>query len=283
MPSLKLRHLFIFLVFALLLGAWAGRTQISEFAITSSMQAYGLKNIATEISRLGLSQSHISRFEFLLETDTGYFQLKAYGLNLNYDLDQLAQGRVENLAINKLVLHHVNSGESSKKTQVIDEALEPLKIIAALRQALREYIIFNTFSVKNMALEGETFGIMQGKAFYLNGTNDAGNTYAEFTLLDQAESGQDKYLRQLQAMMIVADKDETYVLTGNGDVVEPDKLESGSGITAIGSGGNFALSAALAMDEYEKDADVLARKAMAIADRICVFTNGNLTVETLKA
>ena len=92
----------------------------------------------------------------------------------------------------------------------------------------------------------------------------------------------DKYLRQLQAMMIVADKNETYVLTGNGDVVEPDKLESGSGITAIGSGGNFALSAALAMDEYEKDAEVLARKAMAIADQICVFTNGNLTVEAIE-
>ena len=91
----------------------------------------------------------------------------------------------------------------------------------------------------------------------------------------------DKYLRQLQAMMIVADKNETYVLTGNGDVVEPDRLESGSGITAIGSGGNFALSAALAMDPYEKDAEVLARKAMDIADRVCVFTNGNVTVETI--
>ena len=84
-------------------------------------------------------------------------------------------------------------------------------------------------------------------------------------------------------MMIVADKDQTYVLTGNGDVVEPDELETGSGITAIGSGGNFALAAALAMDAYEKDAETLARKAMDIADRICVFTNGNLTVETIEA
>lgn len=91
----------------------------------------------------------------------------------------------------------------------------------------------------------------------------------------------DKYLRQLQAMMIVADKNETFVLTGNGDVVEPDKIESGSRITAIGSGGNFALAAALAMDDYEKDAETLAKKAMAIADQICVFTNGNLTIETL--
>ena len=185
MSSLKLRHIFIFLVIALLLGAWAGRIQLSEFAITSSMQAYGLKNITTEINKFGLSQSHISRFEFSLETDTGIFQLEAYELKLNYDLDQLAQGRVENLAINKLVLRQVNSGESSKKTQVIDEALEPLKIIAALRHTLREYIIFNTFSVEYMMLEGEPFGIIQGKAFYLKGNNDAGNTYAEFTLLEQ--------------------------------------------------------------------------------------------------
>jgi len=92
----------------------------------------------------------------------------------------------------------------------------------------------------------------------------------------------DKYLRQLQAMMIVADKDSTYVLTGNGDVVEPDGAPTGAGITAIGSGGNYALSAALAMDEYEKDAETLARKAMAIADQICVFTNGNLTLESLE-
>ena len=92
----------------------------------------------------------------------------------------------------------------------------------------------------------------------------------------------DKYLRQLQAMMIVADKNDTYVLTGNGDVVEPDKLLSGSSIIAIGSGGNFALSAALAMDDYEEDAEVLAKKSMSIANKLCVFTNDNLTVETLK-
>ena len=92
----------------------------------------------------------------------------------------------------------------------------------------------------------------------------------------------DKYLRQLQAMMIVADKNDTYVLTGNGDVVEPDKLLSGSSIIAIGSGGNFALSAALAMDDYEKDAEVLAKKSMSIANKLCVFTNDNLTVEALK-
>jgi len=87
----------------------------------------------------------------------------------------------------------------------------------------------------------------------------------------------DKVLRQLQAMMIVADKKETFVLTGNGDVVEPD-----GGITAIGSGGNYALAAARALDGYEKDAEKLARKAMGIAADICVFTNDSFVVETLE-
>ena len=88
----------------------------------------------------------------------------------------------------------------------------------------------------------------------------------------------DKYLRNLEAMMIVADKDVTLILTGNGDVLEPV-----DGIAAIGSGGNFALAAARALKEYEGDAEVLARKAMAVAAEICVYTNDHLTVEVLEA
>ena len=86
----------------------------------------------------------------------------------------------------------------------------------------------------------------------------------------------DKYLRNLEAMMIVADKDVTLILTGNGDVLEPE-----AGIAAIGSGGNYALAAARALAEYEADAVVMARKAMKVAADICVYTNENLTVETL--
>ena len=87
----------------------------------------------------------------------------------------------------------------------------------------------------------------------------------------------DKFLRNLEAMMIVADKDVTLVLTGNGDVLEP-----GEGVTAIGSGGNYALSAARALLDYEADAERLARKAMQIAAEICVFTNDQLTMETIE-
>ena len=124
----------------------------------------------------------------------------------------------------------------------------------------------------------------------------AGATADAFTLFERLEkkleqySGQllraavelakdwrtDKYLRNLEALMIVADSDSLLVLTGNGDVLEPE-----GGIAAIGSGGNYALAAGRALDAYEADAEVLARKAMQVAADICVFTNGNVTVETI--
>jgi ATP-dependent HslUV protease, peptidase subunit HslV len=124
----------------------------------------------------------------------------------------------------------------------------------------------------------------------------AGATADAFTLFERLEkkleqhSGQlmraavelakdwrtDKYLRNLEALMIVADKETLLVLTGNGDVLEPI-----GEIAAIGSGGNFALAAARAIADYESDAETIARKAMAVAADICVFTNGNLTLETV--
>ncbi|MGN6495872.1 MAG: ATP-dependent protease subunit HslV [Tsuneonella sp.] len=86
----------------------------------------------------------------------------------------------------------------------------------------------------------------------------------------------DKYLRNLEALMIVADADNLLVLTGNGDVLEPE-----GGIAAIGSGGNYALSAAKALTEYEDDAETIARKAMKVAAEVCVFTNDQVTLEVV--
>jgi len=86
----------------------------------------------------------------------------------------------------------------------------------------------------------------------------------------------DKYLRNLEAMMIVADAEVMLILTGNGDVLEPE-----GGIAAIGSGGNYALAAAKALIDYETDPEALARKAMQIASEVCVFTNDRLTLESV--
>ena len=88
----------------------------------------------------------------------------------------------------------------------------------------------------------------------------------------------DKYLRLLEAMMIVADRQVTLVLTGNGDVLEPE-----AGVVGIGSGGNYALAAARALADMDLDAEAIVRKAMGIAADICVYTNNNLTVEIIEA
>jgi ATP-dependent HslUV protease, peptidase subunit HslV len=124
----------------------------------------------------------------------------------------------------------------------------------------------------------------------------AGATADAFTLFERLESkleqypGQliraavelakdwrtDRYLRRLEAMMLVADKDVSLVLTGTGDVLEPE-----GGIMGIGSGGNYALAAARALIDSELDAEAIVRKAMAIAADICVYTNRSVTIETL--
>lgn len=124
----------------------------------------------------------------------------------------------------------------------------------------------------------------------------AGATADAFTLLERLEKkleqyqGQlmraavelakdwrtDKYLRNLEAMMLVADQSITLAITGNGDVLEPEH-----GTIAIGSGGNYAYAAARALMDTEMSAEQIARRAMEIAGDICVYTNGNIVMETL--
>ena len=88
----------------------------------------------------------------------------------------------------------------------------------------------------------------------------------------------DRFLRRLEAMIIVADARETFVITGAGDVLDPEHA-----VVAVGSGGNYALAAARALYTHLDDAEAIARDAMGIAADICVYTNRNLTVETLSA
>ncbi|MDC1501053.1 ATP-dependent protease subunit HslV [Octadecabacter sp.] len=126
----------------------------------------------------------------------------------------------------------------------------------------------------------------------------AGSTADAFTLLERLERkleatpGQlarasvelakdwrtDKYLQKLEAMLIVTDGKDLFVITGAGDVLEPE-----FDVTAIGSGGNFALAAGRALMDQDLSAEEIARRALAIAADICVYTNGNLTVESIKA
>ena len=90
----------------------------------------------------------------------------------------------------------------------------------------------------------------------------------------------DRYLRRLEAMMLVADKQVALVLTGTGDVLEPEATARGS-VMGIGSGGNYALAAARALLDTDFEAEAIARRALEIASEICVYTNRNLVVESI--
>ncbi|CAH1678939.1 peptidase component of the HslVU protease [Hyphomicrobiales bacterium] len=90
----------------------------------------------------------------------------------------------------------------------------------------------------------------------------------------------DRYLRRLEAMMLVADKDVGLLLSGTGDVLEPE-VQHGAAIMAIGSGGNYALAAARALADSDHDAETIVRRALGIAADICVYTNSNLVIESI--
>ncbi len=90
----------------------------------------------------------------------------------------------------------------------------------------------------------------------------------------------DRYLRRLEAMMLVADKQAALVLTGTGDVLEPEATDKGS-VMGIGSGGNYALAAARALLPTDLDAETIARRSLEIASEICVYTNRNLVIESI--
>jgi ATP-dependent HslUV protease, peptidase subunit HslV len=90
----------------------------------------------------------------------------------------------------------------------------------------------------------------------------------------------DRYLRRLEAMMLVADKSSGFILSGSGDVLEPEGDDNGSAM-GIGSGGNYALAAARALLPTDLDAETIVRRSMGIAAEICVYTNHNLIVESL--
>ncbi len=90
----------------------------------------------------------------------------------------------------------------------------------------------------------------------------------------------DRYLRRLEAMMLVADKSSGFILSGSGDVLEPEGDDNGSAM-GIGSGGNYALAAARALLPTDLDAETIVRRSMGIAAEICVYTNHNLIIESL--
>jgi hypothetical protein len=201
----KLRYSTLLLLLALILGSWSARTYLAELAITSFLQSSGLEDVTVNINQLDQNQSQLPRFGFTLLTASGRLQLDASDSTINYKPGQLAEGRVNSIVINNLQLHYQNTGEiqadsaaeSATMPAMLQNTLQPVKIITALRSALRKYLIVDTLFIRHITLNGEAFAVLQGKTLQLKSTTENETLYAEFTLLDDASGAQSETLPQL--------------------------------------------------------------------------------------
>ena len=207
---MKRRYLLLPIVLAVLLGAWLARERLSEPLIKSTLHSYGLSDPAVDVDELGLSRSRLSRLGFTLTTDSGHLRLVIEDAVIEYSPGHLAAGRIEGLNIERLLIEFTGASASMEAARAPIQALEPIAIIAGLRNALREYIVFDSFSVQRLVLSGEVFGPLQRTPLRLAGTNDNGNTQAELTLLDtegaeQADNLSRLSIKQLSENHLVAE------------------------------------------------------------------------------
>jgi ATP-dependent HslUV protease subunit HslV len=187
----------------------------------------------------------------------------------------------------KFMVDAEGRGEIWRRTTVLSVRKGGKVVIAADGQVSLGQTVFKSNAKKVRRLAG-------GKVI----TGFAGATADAFTLFERLEAKleqhpgnltraavelakdwrMDRYLRRLEAMIAVADAQTSLILTGSGDVLEPE-----DGLIGIGSGGNYALAAARALSSFDLSAEEIARRAMKIASDICVYTNDEVTIETLEA
>ncbi len=201
----KLRYLILLLLLALILGTWSARFYLAELGITSFLQRSGLEDVTVNIHQLDLNQSYLPRFGFSLLTAKGRLQLDVSDTTINYKPGQLVEGRVNSIVINNLQLHYENTGdiqtdsaaESVAVSAIAQNTLQPREIIVALRSALGQYLIVNSLIIRNITLNGDVFGVLQGKPLQLKSTAENETLHAELTLLQHSSGEQSEALPQL--------------------------------------------------------------------------------------
>lgn len=216
MPAHKRRYLILFLILflilALVLSVWSARTYVAELVITSALQSSGLEDVTINIHQLDQNQSQLPRFEFSLLTTTGLLRFNAVDTSINYNLEQLANGRVNSIVINRLNLHYQNTdeihGDSAAEYASKPEKLQPAKIIIALRSALRKYLVVNSLFIQHITLNGKAFSDLQGKEFQLKSTAKNATLDNEISLLDKASVKQSVVL-SLSADKLIAELRQT--------------------------------------------------------------------------
>ena len=190
MPKLKPRYLFLLIAIIILTGTWIARIHITELAVSSILESKGLFETHIDIRKLDTGHSHVDAISLSAKTDSGQIRIVAHDLDISYNLQQLAHGRLESLVIGELKLSHTRDSALPKLSEDAATVTEPLKLLAMLRQAIREYVIIDTFTVQRILMQGEYAGILRNKPLHLEGNNNAGITSAVFTLLEPDAAGQ---------------------------------------------------------------------------------------------
>ncbi len=170
---MRRRLLLLFALLMLVLGAWSGRTYLSELILVSTLQHYRLQDVAVDIHHIGLQQSKIANISFTLRTQDGLLRINARESVLTYTPGMLTEKRIDSLAITRLTLNY-ESLDNNMATSSTDLKLEPVRLIVAMRHALHEYIAFNTLTIGSIIPEGNIFGKLNQQRLQLNSANDSG-------------------------------------------------------------------------------------------------------------
>ena len=233
MPKLKPRYLFPLIAIIILTGTWTARIHITELVASSILESKGLSETHIDIRKLDTGHSHIAEISLSAKTDSGLIRLVAHDLDISYKLQQLAQGRLETLVVGEIELSHMRDSALPQLTENAATVAEPIKLLAILRQAIREYVIIDTFTVERILMQGEYAGILRNKPLHLKGNNNAGITSAVFTLLEPDAANQAKPSSQLVISSLSQDGLSAELKLGNTDGNLPAELQLNINDTAI--------------------------------------------------
>ncbi|MBT8127747.1 MAG: YdbH domain-containing protein [Gammaproteobacteria bacterium] len=197
MPFTKAIYLAFATTIVLLFAGWLARAQLAELAVTTSLPNYGFENVSADVDHLSIRQINLKHFAFTLPTDTGNFRLVAEDASIDFRLQQLRQAQVDSLMIDKLTLYYQADTDVSASNTVVTEALVPVKILATFKQALRDYIVFNSLSINLLSLHGEPFGALERKPLKLQARNENSIITSKLSLLKQHLTGKREVIRQL--------------------------------------------------------------------------------------
>ena len=215
MPADKFRRYFLLSLFALitalLISLWLFRTELAETTLVSTLEDAGLDAVDVDIAILTANYSHLPYFSFTLITETGILQVALEDSSIRYTIEGLKKKHIDSLQVDRLILRYQANNNSPLVPSETDNSLQPVRMIATLRQGLRRYLLLDTLNIQQIILRGEAFRQFQEKTFQLKSRVDDHMLSSELSVLEQESVTQSLSIalseKLLKAEMRTTDKD----------------------------------------------------------------------------